>query len=162
MTALHHIAAAYRAQAEQLASLDASPEQVSGALESLEGELSDKARAIGFVIRAIEAEAEAEKAWAKQAADKAKSLQNRADSLREYLSGAMRACGLEKVTAPGIALSFRRSEAVNILDASSIPAEYLAPPRPRDPDKVAIKEDLKAGVIIPGAALDVRHTLQIK
>lgn len=162
MASLHHIAAGYRAQAAQLADLDVSPEVVAATLEELAGELSDKARAVAFVIRAIEAEAEAEKAWAKTAMDKAKSLQNRADGLREYLSGAMLACGLEKVSSPGISLSFRKSEAVNIFDQSAIPAEYMAEPKPPEPNKTAIKADLKEGVIIPGASLEVRHNLQIK
>lgn len=48
-------------------------------------------------------------------------------------------------------LSYRKSEAVSILDASIIPTEYLTPPKPQEPspDKKAIKEAIGKGVEIP-------------
>ena len=162
MASLFHIAAEYREQAEKLANLDLPPEVVTDTLESLDGDVKAKSIALGFVIRSIEAEAAAEKEWAKTAADLAKSLQARADSLREYLSDTLLVCGIEKVESPGLKLSFRKSEAVVISDAALIPVEYLAPPKPQEPDKLAIKADLKEGVIIPGAALEQRKSLQIK
>ena len=61
-------------------------------------------------------------------------------------------------------LSYRKSEATNILDESLIPTQYLKTPEPPapKPDKPAIKEALKAGIVIPGAEIETRQNLQIK
>jgi hypothetical protein len=162
MATLNHIAAIYREEAEKLAELDLPAEVVADTLEGMAGELEDKARAIGFLIRSIEAEADAEKQWAANAAAHAKALQNRADSMREWLAGAMLSCGLERVESPGIRLSFRKSESVAITDAVLIPADLFAAPKTPEPDKTAIKAAIKAGRVVSGAEIVTKQSLQIK
>jgi hypothetical protein len=164
MTALYLLASEYRAAAEQLADLDLPPEVVRDTLEGMSGELEVKAQAVGHMVRSIESSAAAMKQWAQDATERAKSAQARADSLREYLSTNLQACGIQKVEGPGISLSFRKSSAVVIDEPGLVPAEYMRQPEPPppSPDKKALGDALKAGEVVPGAHLETRLNLQLK
>lgn len=61
-------------------------------------------------------------------------------------------------------VSYRKSEAVEIDDATAIPAEFMRQPKVPDPapDKTAIKAALKEGKEVPGARIEERKNLQIK
>ena len=164
MTALYLLSQQYRAAAEQLANLDLDAQTVTDTLESLSGDLEAKSQAVGHMVRIMEADAEAIKQWAKDASERAKSVQARADRLREYLSANMLACGLTKVDGPGIALSFRKSSSVVINEPALIPAKFMRQPEPPPPapDKVAIGAALKTGIDVPGAHLESKQNLQIR
>lgn len=164
MTALFLLADEYRAAAAQLADMDLDPQTVADTLEGLGGELEAKAQNVALMARALEAEAEAIKAWAKQAADRAKALENRAENLREYLTRALKACGIKKVSGPGVAISFRESSAVVIDEPGLIPPQYMRQPEPPPPqiDKKAIGDALKAGAEVPGAHIETRQNIQIR
>lgn len=164
MTQLYLLAGEYRAAAEQLADLDLPPEVVRDTLESMAGELEVKAQAVGHMVRSIEANASAIQQWAKDAMERARSAQARADALREYLSTNLQACGISKVEGPGISLSFRKSTAVVIDEPGLIPAGFMRVPEPPppSPDKKALGDALKAGEAVPGAHLETRLNLQIK
>jgi hypothetical protein len=164
MTALYLIAAEYRTAAEQLANLDLDPQTVADTLDSMSGDLEVKAQAVAAMVRSIEADAAAIKQWASDANDRAKAVQARADSLREYLSTNMQACGITKIEGPGITVSFRKSSAVVIDEPGLIPAGYMRQPEPPPPvaDKKAIADALKLGLTVPGAHVETRQNLQIK
>jgi hypothetical protein len=164
MTALYLLASEYRAAAEQLADLDLPPAVVRDTLEGMSGELEVKAQAVGHMVRSIESSAAAMKQWAQDATERARSAKARADSLREYLSTNLQACGIQKVEGPGISLSFRKSQAVVIDEPGLIPAEYMRQPEPppAEPDKKAIGDALKAGAAVPGVHIETRLNLQLK
>lgn len=164
MSTLMLLAAEYRDAAVKLADLDLDPQTVSDTLESLSGELEVKAQAVAGMVRSIEANAAAILQWAKDAHERARSAQARADRLREYLSTQLRACGIQKVEGPGIAIGWRKSSAV-VLDAIDlVPREFMTsqPPPPPAPDKPAIAAALKSGLDVPGAHIEHRQSLQIK
>jgi hypothetical protein len=164
MSTLSLIAAQYREQAAQLASLDIDEQTLADTLESLSGELEVRAQSVGHVVRALEADAAAVKQWAKDAQERAKAMESRADSLRDYLSRKLLECGIQKVSGPGIAISFRKSSAVQIDEPGLLPAEYWTQPEPPPPApaKAAIADALKAGREVPGAHLETRTNIQIK
>lgn len=164
MTALYLIATEYRNAAEQLANLDLDPQTVADTLEGMSGELEVKAQAVGAMVRSIEADAAAIKQWAADAQERAKAVQARADSLREYLRSNLEACGIQKIEGPGIVIGWRKSSAVVIDEPGLIPSEYMRTPEPPPPapDKKAIGEALKAGTAVPGAHVETRKNLQIK
>ena len=164
MTALYLIAAEYRTAAQQLADLNLDEQTVSDTLESLGGDLEVKAQAVGHMVRAMEADAAAIQQWAKDAQERARTVQARADRLREYLSANLLACEVQKVSGPGISLSFRKSSAVVIDEPGLIPATFMRQPEPPPPapDKTAIKDAIKAGGEVPGAHIEVRDNLMIR
>jgi len=163
MTSLFAIATEYRSAALKLADLDMDAQTISETLESMAGDLEVKAQSVAHMVRSIEADAAAVAQWGKDAAARAKALEARAESLREYLAQNLAACGIEKVEGPGVRISWRKSSAVVIDDPGLVPAEYMrqAAPPPPVPDKIAIRDALNAGNVVSGAHMEQRKTLQI-
>ncbi len=163
-TALWLISNEYQDAARKLADLDMDPQTVADTLDSLSGAVEVKAENVALFVRALEADAASVKQWASDANARAKMIEARADSLRKYLSDALQACGIEKVSGPGVSLSFRKSSAVVIFEPDLIPDAYIVQPPtpPAAPSKSLIAEALKHGDVVPGARLDVRQNLQIK
>ena len=164
MSALYLLAAEYHQAARQLADLDLDAQTIADTLESIGGELEHKAQNVALMVRSLEADAAAIKQWSDDALERAFSVQSRANSLREYLSRSMQACGIEKITGPSVALSFRTSQAVVIDEPDLVPEEFMRLPEPSSPslNKLAISTALKAGFEVPGAHLKARKNLQIK
>lgn len=164
MTALFALAKDYREAAATLADLELPPEVVADTLEGMAGELEVKAQNVAHIVRAFEADAAAAKEWAKAATDRAKAIEARAASLRDYLANCMQACGITKIEGPGVVLSFRKSSAVVIDEPALIPAQFMRQPEPPPaaPDKKAIGDAIKAGQEVPGARVETRDNLQIK
>lgn len=164
MTALFLLANEYREAAARLADLDMDPQTVADTLEAMSGDLEVKAQNVGFMVRSLEADAAAVKQWAKDAQERAKTLEGRAESLRDYLRRCMEATGIQKIEGPGITLSFRKSSAVIVDEPGLIPAEFMRTPEPPPaaPDKKAIADAIKAGREVPGAHVEQRQSLQVK
>lgn len=164
MTALYVLAGEYRAAAQKLAELDLDEQTVTDTLEALSGDVEQKSQSVAMMVRLFEADAAACKAWAKEAIERAKSAEARADRMREYLATNLEACGIERVEGPGVAISFRKSSAVVIDGEDLIPAEFMRTPEPPKPapDKAAIATAIKAGREVPGCHIEHRRSLQIK
>ena len=164
MTALYVLAQDYRAAAATLADLDLDEQTIADTLESLSGDLETKAQSVAMMARLFDADAAAVKQWAKDATERAKAIEARADRLRTYLASNLEACGIEKVEGPGVSISFRKSSAVVIDGEDLIPAEYMRqkPAPAPEPDKKAIADAIKAGIEVPGAHIEQRRSLSIK
>jgi len=164
MTALYLLAQEYRVQAAALADLDMPAEAVADTLESIGGEVEAKAQAVAMMARSLDADAAACEQWARQSGDLSKAYSARANALREYLAQTMTACGIQRISGPGVTLSFRASHAVVIEEAALIPAQYMTTPKPAEPapDKAAIKAAIKLGEDVPGARIETRQNLQVK
>jgi rRNA maturation endonuclease Nob1 len=87
-------------------------------------------------------------------------LENRAGWLTNYL--IYNVSPTEKLISPRVELCWRKSESVEITDEFSIPDEYIKIIQESRIDKMAIKEKLKAGEEIPGAALVTKQNLTLK
>lgn len=164
MTALYLLAQEYRADAEKLATLDLDDQTFQDTLEGMTGEIELKAQNVAMMVRYFDAQAEACKQWAKDAIERAKAEEARAERLRKYLAENLLACGIEKVSGPGVSISFRKSSAVVIDGADLIPQEFIRVPEPKpaEPDKKAIADAIKAGREVPGAHIEQRQSIQIK
>lgn len=163
MTALYLLAGEYKQAAEQLANLDLPPEVVRDTLDGLSGDLEHKAQNVAMMVRSLEADAAAVKQWAKDAADRAKAIEARADSMRDYLANNLAACGIEKIEGPGVRITWRKSSAVVVDEPGLIPDEFMRTPEPPPlaPDKKAIGDAIKAGKEVPGAHIEQRRNLHI-
>jgi len=117
---------------------------------------------LALLIKNSIAEADAIKAEKDNLADREKSLRNKIERLRNYLSEILQG---EKFSSPKVAISYRKSTAVEIADEAEFisrgPKEYLIPQPPKI-DKKAISASLKSGKEIPGASLVERDNIQIK
>ena len=131
-------------------------------LTELELERNKKLEAVALYIKSLEAEAEAMKAEAKKLADRREAKERKAERLLSYISNSMHALGDTKLETAKVALSFRKSEAVEVYDPVLLPAEFTKTKTTVTPDKTAIKAAIKAGQEVAGATLEIKKNLQIK
>lgn len=158
------LAGEYKAAAAALADLDLPPEVVRDTLESMSGELDEKAQCIAMTARMFDANAANIKQWAKDATERAKAIEARAESMRAYLAKWLADAGIERVEGPGVVISWRKSSAVVVDEPALIPQEFwrVPEPPPPAPDKFAIAAAIKSGVEVPGAHVEQRRNLQVK
>lgn len=92
-----------------------------------------------------------------------KSIKRRETSLVDYLQFNMEKCGIEKIESPLFKIQFQKNPcSVQILNVDDIPNEYKRIKTEVLVDKVKIKNEIKVGVIIPGAELIQSKKLVIK
>lgn len=85
------------------------------------------------------------------------TLTNKARNIKEYISAAL---GGEKYKTERISIYYTHPESVEIMDADAIPDAFCK--IVKEPSKTAIKEALKAGKTVPGAALTKGTSMVIR
>ena len=130
-------------------------------LDELQMERDQKIENIACWIKNLQSDAEALKAQKQSFADRQRVAENKVASLKKYLSDYLAG---QKFSTAKVAISFRKSESVQINDINAI-AEfdtgYLKYKEP-EADKTAIKKALKDGIAIPGVELVQGNNIQIK
>jgi len=159
------------ALAEQLEAEDPLLAQTAlGELESVllqeEGnkqKLSDKADATCWVIDHLRAQANYRAAQAKRLADIAKADNTRADALETSLLYVLTRLQPEakRFSFPNHEITSRKSIIVEITDLNKITAEWLVVKTTTTPDKNAIKDAIKKGTKVEGAAVINRTNWKI-
>lgn len=127
-------------------------------LEQLQMDRDTKIENIACWIKNLTADAEALKAQKQAFADRQKAAENKAESLKKYLSGYL---GGQKFSTDKVAISFRKTSAVNVTDMTQIPEEFLKFAEPTA-DKTAIKNAIKAGNTVAGAEVVEGQSISIK
>ncbi len=127
-------------------------------LAALQMEFSDKVEGIALWIKNLLSDADQIRAEEKKLADRRKVCENKAQNLKDYLSGYLAG---EKFKTPKVAISYRKSESVNVPDVWEVPEDFLKYKDP-EPDKTAIKAALKAGREVKGAELVTKQNMLIK
>ncbi len=89
---------------------------------------------------------------------RAKVHQNRRDGVKSYLD---RYLAGRKFETAKLAISYRKSEAVEVAEGASVPDEFLVEQAPKI-DKIGLKKALKGGAVIEGVSLVERQNIQIK
>ena len=132
------------------------------ALDNLTMARDEKIENVAMWIKNLVAEGKAIREEEKNLAERRRTSENKSESLQKYLEQIL--CG-DKFSTPKVAISYRKSTAVNIADEESFlktaDAIYAVPQAPKI-DKTAIKEALKSGAVIVGAELVERNNIQIK
>ena len=136
---------------------------LSEAATLAEVDLDDKAETIALFVLDLDAEAKAIKEQEQKLAKRRKTLENKSDWLRAYLSSNITG---RKVKTPRVTIGWRKSTAVETDDqfvewALESGDQYLRFKTP-EVDKTAVKEALKAGLEVPHATLVERETMTIK
>lgn len=119
--------------------------------------LEDKLEGIGLYIKNLEAEAAALKAEEQAFAARRKRAENKAASLKNYLSGYLQGCPFETLR---VKVSFRKSESLEVSESAVIPEEYLK--YSVDVNKAELKKAVKSGLVLDGVQLVQRNNIQIK
>lgn len=109
-------------------------------------------------IKNLKAEAEALKAEKDAFAQRQKVAENKMESLKNYISTYLE--GTPFKTAK-VAVSFRKSESVEIDEGVKIPDQFLKFAEPKV-DKTELKKALKAGNIIDGVSIVEKQNIQIR
>lgn len=118
-------------------------------LEALRMAKDEKVENILCWIKNLSAESSAIEKESKNLERRAKALSNKADSLKRYVAGFLHG---EKWSGVRAAVTFRKTESVEVDDLTIIPKEYLRIKTTAEPDKKSIKDAItKLGETIPGA-----------
>ena len=128
------------------------------ALENLQMERDRKIEGIGCWIKNLLADVKALKEEKDNLAARQKAAENKAASLKAYLSSYLNG---EKFKTAKVSISYRKSDSVNIAEGAVIPEEYLKYSDPT-PDKIGLKAALKSGEKIQGISLVTSNNIQIK
>lgn len=133
-------------------------EAALAALDALEMARDEKVENIACWIKDINAEAAAIKTEKQALAARQAAAERKAESLKRYVQNALAG---ETFKSAKVAISYRKSESVQIAEGAMLPEKYLTYVEPT-PNKVELKKALKAGEIIEGATLVTNSNMQIK
>uniref|UniRef100_UPI0040578883 siphovirus Gp157 family protein n=1 Tax=Alistipes sp. TaxID=1872444 RepID=UPI0040578883 len=134
--------------------------EIEEALIISQDNLMAKAEDFAASILAAESIARIAKERASELQTLAKKNEKKAAVMRDAIGSAMRAFGMDKITANLYTFSFRKSVAVEIDDEVRVPARFTKVST--SVDKVAIKNALKRGELVEGAYLVEGQNLQLK
>ena len=109
-------------------------------------------------IKNLKAQAEALKAEKESFAQRQKAAETKMESLKRYISTYLEGTAFESAK---VKVSFRKSEAVEIMEGAVIPDEYLRFKEP-EVNKAELKAALKSGVHIAGVSIVENQNIQIK
>ena len=126
--------------------------------EELALERDVKIENICLWIKNLKAEAEALKAEKDAFAQRQKAAENKMESLKKYISSYLDG---STFSTSRVAVSFRKSESVEVEEGANIPDEYLRFKEP-EVNKTELKKALKDGKKIDGVCLVEKQNIQIK
>jgi outer membrane murein-binding lipoprotein Lpp len=133
------------------------------AFAGLQMEREAKVESMALWVKNLSAEADAIKAERDNLYEREKAARNKADRLKKYLAEIL--CG-EKFTSPRVAVTFRKSETVEIdedfIEWAREKAGYLLKYKDPEVNKTAIKEAIKNGTAIEFARIVQNNNIQIK
>ncbi|MBT8030092.1 siphovirus Gp157 family protein [Neisseria gonorrhoeae] len=157
----------YRCAADVQAALDYyfdSETEREDTLEAVIGQFEVKAQSVIAYIKNQEITEKMLEGHIGQMTGKLKAVKARNQSLKDYLARNMQAAGITEIKADDgtFKASFRKSEAVVILDEAQIPAEFMREAVKTEPDKTAIRKAIESGRQVAGAKIEGRKNLQIR
>jgi hypothetical protein len=128
-------------------------------LESLQMERNQKIENVACWIKNLLSDAEAIKAEKNALADREAKCRKKAEDLKQWLAFALEG---QKFNSARCAVSFRRSETVEVADVALLPGELLRVKTEVEPNRTAIKALLKEGRDVVGCRLIENQNVQIK
>lgn len=126
--------------------------------EALQMLREEKIENVACWIKNLSSDITALKAEKKTLDERITAKMNKVESLKSYLKYALNG---EKFETVKCAISFRKSQAVDIVNMLEIPQEFLRF-KPAEADKAAIKKALTDGEVVSGARLIENINMQIK
>ena len=164
MTALYLLKLEYIEAANRLQNLDLDAQTIIDTLDSMGGDIEEKATNTVMVCRNLKATAAAIKEAEAAMATRRKAIESRAAQLEKGVFDTMQQTGISRIESPYFALSIANNPgAVDVFEPGLLPADYMREvPAYEEPDKALIAKALKAGFDVPGARLAQSQRLVIK
>lgn len=132
-------------------------------LDEISAKVEEKSIAVASYIKNLDAERKAIDEAKRNMADREKSLERRVEWLTNYLQTNMERCGINEIRSPYFGIRLKKCPiSVDIQDENIIPNDYKKTKEVVSIDKLKIKEEILAGVVIPGATLKQNNRLEIK
>lgn len=128
-------------------------------LDALLMEKDQKIEGVVCWIKNLVSDADAIKAEKDALAEREAKCRKKADDLKNWLSKVLEG---QKFSTAKCAVSFRKSTKLEIVDAESIPKEFMVETVTTKPDANLIKALLKVGQEVSGCALVENNNIQIK
>lgn len=130
-------------------------------LSELQLERNEKIKKVAQWYRNLQDDAESFKANKEYFAEKEKAAKNKAESLKNWLDFALAGNRFE-ADDKTVAISYRKSEVVEIAEGAKIPKKYQIVKTTVSPDKNAIKAAIKSGIKVKDCKLVEKQNIQIK
>lgn len=127
-------------------------------LSELQIERETKCENVALWIKNLNADIAAYKAEKDSFAEREKQAKAKVETLKIWLSKALNDNPMKTTK---VAVSFRKSESVEIENEAIVPKKYLRIKKVVEPDKTLIKEALKSGKV-KGCRIVVKNNIQIK
>lgn len=141
---------------------DITEQGVKDTIESMGGDIYQKAENIIKYIRSLDAESKMLKAEAVHLTDRAKVCTNRKDSLKAYLKDFMEFSEIKKMDAGLFKLSLAKTPPKLDIDDKAVIPEFYTITQPVKIDKVALLKALKYGEEYEGISMTTGTSLRIK
>ena len=162
MSNLYQLTNNYETVLNMLYDEDVDEQMILDTLESIEGEIEDKADGYAKIMKELEAKSNARKAEAKRLNESAKIFENRVNFLKQNLFNAMKQTGKTKFSTNLFNFNIARNGGKQALTIDGdVPKEYTKTIIENDTDK--IRQALENGEKLPFAHLEPRgESLRIK
>lgn len=162
MSNIYELTNNYKTVLNMLYDEDTDEQMILDTLESIEGEIEDKADNYAKIIKELEARREARKKEAKRLNDSATIFDNRIKNLKQNLFNAMKETGKTKFATDLFSFNITKNAGRQALEIDGeVPEEYTKIIIENDTDK--IRQALENGENLPFAHLKARgESLRIK
>lgn len=159
---LYAIAERYREVLGMEATTDDERAALVNALDSMEGEFTEKVENVVRYIRNCEADTDTLRAEEIRLATKRQALTKKAENLTAYIEAMMMMTGKREIKAGIFDLKFAKNPpSIIVINEADIPREYFIAPEPVL-SKSALRDAVKAGEVIPGIEVKQQERLKIK
>lgn len=162
MSSLYELTGDFERVINMLYDPEVDEQMIFDTLESIEYEIELKAENYAKIIKNVESDIDGLKSEEKRISDKRKTLESKVRRLKLNLEASMKTTGKTKFKTPLFSFNIQKNPAsLQIVDEKVIPKEYFVP-QPDMVDKSRLKEALKSGQAVPGAALVQGESLRIR
>lgn len=165
MTALYQISKEF----QELAVLaETADEDMAVAIQdtmgAIQAEFEDKGKAIAMLTLNIDGDLEAIQSQIDRLTERKRIINNRKESLKEYLRTNMEAAGITKISHPLFTITLGKGKPIVVIDNErDIPDDFMRTKVTSTPDKAEIAKAIKEGVEVPGAHSEIgKSSITIK
>jgi hypothetical protein len=163
---LYEIADDIRTAEEMLEAEEFSEDEMMALIDEIVGEFSDKAQGLAVVIKETDYSVAALAAEIKTLTARKKALEKKSDGVKDSLTDNMLATGIRRLEGRSV-VALRKSQRTVVADedafmANEDNAAYVKKELVVKIDKAALRDELKEGVLVDGAALVDHWGVSIK